>query len=318
MEYSFKKLPTLIHNKLYSELVKSGLYKVIVRNYPRLAVEIKWRAIHNKSFPWNNPQTLDEKITWLQINTDTTKWTQLADKWEVRKYVEKTIGQDYLVPCYGIWDNVGDIDFEKLPNQFVIRCTHDCGSTFVIKDKSNEDLNALKNKLLVFQKKQLGYSTFEPHYTKIKPRIMAEKYLDDSNCRNFDSSSLIDYKIWCLNGEAYLGFICYDRHREADGHFSVVYDLYSLNPWAPRREYLSPDYSHQNFKNVPEPKNLKQMIICAEKLSNGFPEARVDFYNIDGKIYFGEITLTSAAVNHMYFSDELKLMMGKRIKLAQR
>lgn len=303
------KIMSIIRNKFYADLLKSKWYAHQVENNPHLAVNIKWRANHHKSFPWDNPQTLDEKITWLQVNTDTSKWSQLSDKYEVRKYVSNLIGEEYLIPCYGVWDNVEDIDFGKLPNQFVIKCTHDCGSTIIVKDKKKEDMDALKNALKEFLKRRIGHSTFEPHYLKIKPRIIAEKMM----CQDKFGDSLIDYKIWCFDGEPFMCLVCYDRH-----HHQATWETYQLQPWCPRHEWLSEKDRKQHFKNIPTPQNLAKMIEIAKTLSHEFPQVRLDLYNINGTVLFGEMTFTACAVNQMSYSKNMLLEMGKHITLPNK
>lgn len=297
---------SLIRNKYYADLRKSKWYRRLVLKNPRRALNIKWKANFGHAFPWDNPQTLDEKIGWLQVNTDTSLWSELADKYEVRKYVEQVVGNDILIPCYGVWDSTEEIDFDSLPNEFVIKCTHDCGSTIVVKDKANEDLEAIKEKLRQHLNNIGGYATFEPHYTKIKPRVMAEKILKADSV----IGSIIDYKFWCLEGKPYFCLVCYDRK----GH-NVTVDVYGLSPWRPERNFLSKRMMNQDFKDIMPPENLQDMISYSSALSKKFPFVRVDLYNINGKIYFGEMTFTGAAGNHYYFSDQLKLDMGQRIIL---
>ena len=296
----------LLHNKIYADILRSKWYAHQVENNPHLAVNIKWQANHHKSFPWSNPQTLDEKITWLQVNTDTSTWSLLSDKYEVRKYVGKLIGEEYLIPCYGVWENVEDIDFEKLPNQFVIKCTHDCGSTIIVDNKQEENLEELKKTIKKFQGRRMGYTTFEPHYLNIKPRIIAEKLIQQESTNR----SLIDYKIWCLDGEPFMCLVCYDRH-----HHQATWETYQLEPWCPRHDWLSEREKKQKFKTIPTPKNLTKMIDIAKTLSCKFPQVRLDLYNINGDIYFGEMTFTACSVNQMSYSKDVLYEMGKRITL---
>lgn len=312
MKYKITKLPILIYNKLFADLLRSKWYAKLVEKNPRKAVNLKWLARYLRLFPWDNPQTLDEKIAWLQVNTDTSEWSQLSDKFEVRKYIKEQIGEEYLIPCYGVWDDVDDVDFDSLPDQFVIKCTHDSGSTIIVKDKNSENLNDLKGELNFFLKRKIGYSTFEPHYTKIKPRIIAEQLLMEEN--NNISSSIIDYKIWCFNGIPYRSVVGYNRHREADGHIAAVTELYQLDPWLPRREELAPHLQKQKFKDIPRPGKLDEILNVAEKLSTGFPQVRVDFYCVNNKVYFGEMTFTACAGINPY-TRETQIQMGQQITL---
>ena len=299
---------SLIRNKYYADLRKSKWYRRLVLKNPRRALNIKWKAHFGHAFPWDNPQTLDEKIGWLQVNTDTSLWSELADKYEVRKYVEEKAGGKYLVPIYGVWDRVEDIDFEQLPDQFVIKCTHDCGSTIVVTDKANENLEAIKEKLRQHLNNIGGYATFEPHYIHIKPRIIAEKVLGEDST----VGSLIDYKIWCFDGEPYVCLVCYDR----TGHHAT-WETFQLTPWKARHDWLSERDQKQHFKELPTPLNLSEMIEVAKKLSTNIPQVRVDLYNINGNIYFGEMTFTASSGIQQSFSDKMLLEMGKRITLPK-
>lgn len=309
-----KQISFLVRNKFYADLLRSKWYRKQVVVNPRRALNIKWKANYGTSFPWDNPQTLDEKIGWLQINSDTSLWAKLSDKYEVRKYVENMMAEDkLLIPLYGVWETAEEIDFNVLPSSFVIRCTHDSGSTYIVKDKEKEDLTMLREKLKSKLNVKCGDITFEPHYLKIVPKVVAEKLLVNDN--TVHSSSLVDYKIWCFNGKPYCVLVCYDRYRDKNGHINVTVDLYSMHPWKPIREKLSERMMNQNFRNIPEPKNLDRMLQIASKLANGVPQVRVDLYNINGQIYFSEMTFTSAAGIHYYFCDDMKREMGAQIKL---
>lgn len=310
------KVFTLIRNKFYADLLRSNWYKRQVKQNPRRALNIKWHANYHKPFPFDNPQNLDEKIGWLQINTDTSLWSRLADKYTVRGYVKERGLEDILIPCYGVWDKVEDIDFNCLPSSFVIKCTHDCGSTQIIHDKSKADLELVKENLKKCMVRTMGYSTFEPHYHEIQPRIIAEKLLGSDE--RFQSTSIVDYKIWCLDGEPYCALVCYDRENTPDGHGSVIFDLYSINPWKPIREKLSPMMRNQKFRDVPQPENYEELLSVARTLSKDIPQVRLDLYIINGKTYFSEMTMTaSGGINYTY-SQEILLEMGKRITLPKR
>lgn len=311
---SIKLLFSLLRNKYYADLFRSQKYHKLVIDNPRKALNLKWKANYGHSFPWDNPQTLDEKIAWLQVNTDTRQWSRLADKYEVRAFVKERGLNDILIPFYGVWDSVESIDFDTLPNQFVIKCTHDSGSTFLVKNKETENLDKLRDNLKSFMNREVGFSSFEPHYLSIKPRIIAEMLLENNN-PSFQSKSLVDYKIWCFDGKPFLCFVCYDRYRSDTGKIKVVYDLYTMNPWRCVREGLSSQMKTQRFKDVPEPKNMDMMIHVAEKLSNGFPQVRVDLYNIDGTIYFSEMTFTACGGINYFYSHSTQMKMGSKITL---
>lgn len=294
-------------------------YRGLVDNNPKRAIEIMWYRCYQKPFPWNNPITLNEKICWLAGMTDTSKWTDCSDKYEVRKYIKSLGLKDILTKCYGVWDNIDDINFEELPQSFAIKCTHDCGSTVLVENKSSLDKTGITHFLRQHLNYKMGYDTCEPHYTRIKPRIMAEELLHDSGNDVFSSKSAVDYKMWCINGKVEWVFVCYDRHLDSQGvdpnGHSTVFDVYDVKEWKPMRHYLTDDFKRVTFKDVPRPKNLNQMIDIAEKISSSFHQVRVDLYNIQGKIYFGEMTFTSQGGRMSYYTDEFQKLMGSKINL---
>lgn len=295
------------------------LYNQLIDVDSKKAQGIFWKAVYGKSFPWNNPVTLNEKIIWLSAMTDTSKWTEYSDKYEVRKYIESLGLKDILTECYGVWDSIDDVDFNSLPDTFVIKCTHDCGSTIIVKDKGQIDVNQVKKFLNDHLKERYGYQFCEPHYTKIKPRVMAEGYINELGSENssFKSHSSVDYKIWCLNGKAEWVFVCYDRYLDSEEEHGAVFDIYDVIKWIPMRQYLSDSYKNVVFKDVPRPKNLEMMVEIAEKISTGFPQVRVDLYNVNGKIYFGEMTFTSQGGRMSYYTEEFQKMMGEKVDISE-
>ena len=296
----------------YAFLIKyTRYYRNLVDFNPRKAIDIMWYRCFQKKFPWDDPVTLNEKINWLSGSSDTSLWTKYSDKYEVRNYISSIGLQDILTECYGLWENVDDINFSELPSSFAIKCTHDCGSTIVVEDKSCADIGAIKEKIRKHLSQKMGYDTCEPHYTHIKPRIMAEEML---NIDSSISSSIVDYKFWVINGKALCCMLVYDRMPEnLGGHY--VLDLYSLRPWK-QTEGLISEYDRRYKKIMPPPDNLEDMISIAEKIGKGFPQVRVDLYNIKGKIYFGEMTFTSQGGRMSYYTPEFQKMIGEQIDLT--
>lgn len=291
-------------------------WPALVDSNPKKAIEMKWNRFYRRKFPWNNPRTLNEKVTWMEVMTDTSKWSEYTDKYEVRKHIEALGLKDILTECYGVWDKVDDIDFGKLPDKFVLKCTHDCGSTVIVRDKSKMN----KKEVLDFLDKHVsvryGYASCEPHYTVIKPRIMAESLIEMDNSDEFSSETTVDHKIRCIDGKAQYDMVCYDRSLESgSGGSKTVYDLYDIHSWQPMRQYLAdPGVA---YKNVPRPENLEQMIAIAEKIAQGYPQVRVDLYNVKGKIYFGEMTFFAFSGMNNHFTMEFQKMIGDRIKLPE-
>ena len=286
----------------------------MIDNDPKRAIEMKWNRYYRKRFPWKNPRTLNEKVTWMEVMTDTSKWTEYTDKYEVRKHIEELGLKDILTECYGVWDRVEDIDFDKLPEKFVLKCTHDCGSTVIVRDKSKMDKQEVLEFLRKHVSKRYGYDSCEPHYTFIKPRLMAESLIEMDNSETFSSETTVDHKIRCIGGKAQYDMVCYDRSLESgSGGSKTVYDLYDIHTWQPMRQYLAdPGVA---YKDVPRPENLEKMIEIAEKIAQGFPQVRVDLYNVKGKIYFGEMTFYAFSGMNNHFTKEFQRMIGERIRL---
>ena len=186
-------------------------FREIIDTNPKKAFEMKWNRYYREKFPWKNPRTLNEKVTWMEVMTDTSKWTEYTDKYEVRKHIESLGLKDILTECYGVWDRVEDIDFDKLPDKFVLKCTHDCGSTVIIPDKSKMDKEKVLSFLGKCVSKRYGYASCEPHYTLIKPRLMAESLIEMDNTSEFSSETTVDHKIRCIDGKAQYDMVCYDR-----------------------------------------------------------------------------------------------------------
>jgi len=283
----------------------------IQKTNPKKAVNMKWNRFYRRKFPWKNPRTLDEKMTWLSVMTDTSKWTEYSDKYEVRKYIESLGLKDILTECYGVWDRAEDIDFDNLPDKFVVKCTHDCGSTIVIRDKSKMNKQEVVDFLQAHLDVNYGYEWCELHYTKIKPRVIAESLIEMDS-----TGDLIDYKINCIHGKPQYVEVIYGRELKSDGGSNhAVFDLYDIHTWLPMRQYKT--NLDDNFRDVPRPENLEKMIEVAEKISQGFPQVRVDLYNVNGRIYFGEMTFFSASGMNNDLSREFQLMIGDRIHLPK-
>ena len=252
----------------------------------------------------------------MAVMTDTSKWTEYTDKYEVRKYIENLGLKDILTECYGVWDRAADIDFDLLPEKFVLKCTHDCGSTVIIRDKSKMNKKEVVDFLQKHLDVQYGYSSCEPHYIAIKPRVMAESLIEMDNTDEFSSETTVDHKIRCIDGKAQYDFVCYDRHLESgSGGGKTVYDLYDIHTWTPMHQYLADP--GVEYRPVPRPKNLEKMIEIAEKISQGFVQVRVDLYNVNGKIYFGEMTFTAFSGMNNHFTMEFHKLIGDRIHLPE-
>lgn len=296
-----------IFRPLYNPMFDAW-HRFRIEHFTKQELEKRWLAFASKPIDWNNPQTLNEKIQWLIAFSDTTEWTRLADKVLVREYVKEKGLEELLVPLVGTWNDARDIDFDALPDKCVLKCNHDSGSTIVIdkaKGIDKESSIAMLNDRL---KLKYGTRHCEPHYNKIKPCILCEEFIDlDSNGL---SSTPIDYKVFCYNGEPDVIWVAYNRTHQRVEHESR--DL----EWNHRPEWEATHSKYQRGRGIiPRPESLKLMLEAAKKLSEGFPQVRVDFYDVKGKLYFGEMTLTSDCGRMPWFSDEYQMRAGKLIDL---
>lgn len=268
-----------------------------------------YRYKFGKSINWTNPQDLNEKINWLKFNIDTSEWTRLADKYAVRSYVEECGLKDMLVKLYGVWEKAEDIDFDLLPRQFVLKSNNGSGDIIIVKDKFIEDLNELRKRCARMLNTNYGAVLSEPHYYAIPRKIIAEELLDASK-QSAPSKSMIDYKIWCFNGEPHCVFTIANRGPET--YESDVFDL----DWNLRSEMLIyAGHCKRPTFTLPRPESLEEMLEAARIMAKGHPQVRVDFYEVDGKPYFGELTFTSNGGFMRYFTREALLEMGHQIRL---
>ena len=224
----------------------------------------------------NNPKSFNEKLQWLKINNRDEKYTNMVDKYEVKKIVSKSIGEEYVIPNIGIYDSFEEIDFNKLPNRFAIKCTHDSGGYVIVSDKKKANIKKIKKKINKSLHRNYYYSGREWPYKNVKPRILIEKYISEN-----DTDDLIDYKFMCFNGKCKIIFTCTERF---GGGLKVTFFDTDWNTLPFERHYPKSSIS------IKKPMNLSKMIHLAETLSNGIPFVRVDFYEVNNKIYFGELT----------------------------
>lgn len=264
------------------------------------------KRVFGKGVNWENPTGLIEKIYWLQLYSDTSLWTKCADKYSVREYVKEKGCEDSLNILYGKWDNANDIDWELLPEKFVLKTNNSCGKVILVKDKKNLNIPQTIKKLNSWLTIKYGYKDAQFHYTKIKPCIIAEELFENKSAPD---QSLVDYKIWCFHGVPECVLIVYNRTKE--NYYLSLYDLEWNNI---SDKGFNPDNKHYSGVDVQKPKSFEQMIEYAKKLSEGFPEVRVDFYDIDGKAVFGEMTFTTG---FGYFSDEYYEYLGSKIDLRK-
>ncbi|MBQ7683713.1 MAG: glycosyltransferase [Bacteroidaceae bacterium] len=271
---------------------------------PQLVATLRFRMITGRFMDWKHPRDINEKIQWLKFYGDTSQWPRLADKYAVREYVKEKGLADILVPFIGKWDKAEDIDWEALPNQFVMKTNHGSADALICKDKAALDTACYTQFFARQLKSKLGPETGEPHYDKIKPCIVAEELLDATK-QDYPSTSPIDYKIWCFDGKPSYFFVCLNRTKEACEVATYDTDWNFYPQYIKRADHYIPCTNP-----LPRPRNLEQMLSIAHRLSEGFPCVRVDLYEIGGKVFFGEMTFTPASGNNSFYPQEFLDILG--------
>lgn len=249
------------------------------------------------------PKTFNEKLQWLKLHDRKVAYSDLVDKYEVKRIVGDLIGEKYIIPTLGVWDCFDDIDFNSLPKCFVLKCTHDSGGLVVCKDKDKLDINSARQKIEASLKQNYYYTTREWPYKDVKPRIIAEEFIGDI------SSVPEDYKFYTFDGKIDSVMVC--KERELGYPKFLFYDL-EWNRLQYQRE--EPVYEKEESK----PKNFEEMCRIVEKLADGFCQMRVDLYNIDGKIYFGEMTFFNQSGFDVDITRETDLYWGNKIVLPKK
>lgn len=233
-----------------------------------------------KKLDLKNPKTFNEKLQWLKLYDRKQIYTTMVDKYEVKKYVAEQIGEEYIIPTLGVWDSFDEIDFDALPDQFVLKCTHDSGGLVICRDKSKLDKDAAKRKIDACMTRNYFWSGREWPYKNVKPRIIAEKYMVDTT-----TQELSDYKFFCFNGEPKVLFIATERAKEDS---ETKFDFFDM-----QFNHLDLRNGHPNAAVWPKkPSQFDKMQELAAQLAEDIPQLRVDFYEVEGKVYFGELTFS--------------------------
>lgn len=279
------------------------LFRKLSRLIPdRIYLQIVYFKHFRRFINFNNPKTFNEKIQWLKLNYRNEEYTKLVDKYRVKQYITKLIGEEYVIPTLGVWNNVDDIDFKSLPEKFVLKCNNDSGGIVICKNKKDFDEAKAKSFLKERLKNNGYWYGREWPYKNVKPCIIAEKYMEDSI-----SKDIKDYKFFCLNGSMEFFDIDIDRFIE---HRANYYDRNgNFLPFG--KTYCPPDYT----KKIEMPKNLDKMIELAETISHNTVLSRIDFYEIDGQVYFGEITFYPGSGFSPFTDEKWDYKLGDMIDL---
>lgn len=275
---------------------------IIKKISPVTYVKLQYKYITHHKLNLKDPKRYTEKLQHLRLyeypNNDLV--SKCASRVGVREYIKELGLDEYLIPCLGIYDNFDDINFAELPNQFVMKCSHACAFNMIVKDKSTLDINEARKKFNKWLKTNYGKKTIELHYAKIKPQIIIEKYIGGLELP-------LEYKIHVFNGKAKNLYVVSGRGKD------IRYNNYYID-WTP---FDGSQFNGWKKTDYPlnKPENFDEMIKLAETLAKPFPFVRVDLYNIDGKIYFGEMTFTPAKGTLILDDDSADFEMGEWLKI---
>lgn len=287
------------------EFIASVLEKFNFLFPDKLYLKLMFRLKMGYKLDLENPKTFNEKLQWLKLYNRNPLYTSLVDKFSVKEYVAKIIGKDHIIPTLGVWKNVEEIDFDKLPNQFVLKTTHGSGGSDVVicKDLSCFNKDAAIAHLKRSMKKNVYKKRREFPYKNIVPQIIAEKFLDDNG------HVPADYKVYCFNGEPYKVMVCLDRDSNEQTKF------YSFDfEWKLLRHNIRGKKAPEGF-TLPKPKSLNLMFKYAKELAKDIPFVRVDFYDLDGQLYFGEMTFYPDSGFDSAILSEIDQLYGSLINL---
>lgn len=268
----------------------------------KFIIKYHYRKKFGRSLNIKEPKTFSEKIQWIKIYGNLDKVTKLIDKYEVRNYIGNKIGEKYLNKIYGIYTNVEEIDFDILPNKFVLKNTNGSGYNYICKDKSKVDITELRNILNSWLKSDFYQTTREIQYKNCVNRIIIEEYMEDKN------GKLNDYKFFCLGGKVRIIQVDIDRFENAKRNFyDCDWNLLNLR-----------SQGMENYNDtVNKPEKLDEMICLAEKLAENIELLRVDFYYVDDNIYFGELTFTPANGMKPFLPEEEDLKLASYVDLSK-
>lgn len=261
--------------------------------------------IHFGKYPdLEDPKTYNEKLQWLKLYDRKPEYTKMVDKYEAKQYVADLIGEEYVIPTLGVWNSFDEIEFDTLPDQFVLKCTHDSGGLVIVKDKSKFDKKQAKKILEKSLKRNYYFSAREWPYKDVEPRIIAEQYLND-----IQSGELRDYKFFVFHGEIDNVCVCKDR---ASGQTKFLH--YDTNWNRLNYQWCEPDIHPE----LERPANFDKMMEIAHKLADGFCHLRVDLYDVSGKVYFGELTFFDQAGFDTDITEQTNLKWGTKLKLPDK
>ena len=286
--------------KRYFQILLCLLFQKTARMWPdKLYLKVMFKLWIGKELDLYNPKTYNEKCQWLKLYNRQPIYTTMVDKYKVKEYVKSVIGEEYLVPCLGVWNKAEEIDFNDLPEQFVLKCNHDSSSVTIVKSKKDIDIPTVVKKLNKCIKTEYYYGAREWPYKDVEHVIFAEQYLDDKS-----GHELRDYKFWCFNGVPIYMYIT-NKGSVVKENF---YDM-DFNPV---------DINHGFYRTVPEyekPEHFEEMKDLATLLSKNIPFVRVDFFCVNGHVYFSEFTFFDWGGTRRFIPEKTDIILGDLIKL---
>lgn len=265
-------------------------------------LKLMFWANTGKHLELDNPKTYNDKLQWLKLNDRNPDYTRMVDKYEAKEYIASIVGKEYIIPTLGVWDTFDEIDFSKLPDRFILKCTHDSGGLIICKDKSKLDIGAARKKIVKCLKRNYFVVGREYPYKNVKPRIIAEQYMENHSA---NEECLTDYKFFCFEGIPKVVYISKDKAKE------------------PRTDFFDMSFNHlpirmrdKNSDVLPDiPEKFDEMKRIASKLSKGFKHLRIDFYQIDGNIFVGELTFYHNSGFSLVNPPEWNKKMGEWINV---
>lgn len=308
----WKRFKKKVITKYKAYFTIEGTYTSLLPD--KVYLKKKYKSIFNKELNLKNPKTFNEKMQWIKLYDRNPLYTTLVDKYKVREYVKERIGEEYLIPLLGVWNSPYDIDFDKLPNQFVLKCNHD-SNVFICRDKtkcevrdkkqSYSNFDEVKNALDKRLKTNYYKANREWPYKNVERKIICEKYMKDQN-----SDTLIDYKFFCFNGEPkYLYITNHLSEEEYINYFDEQFN--SINVFRKDLRSLPSDY----YK---APLLFAEMKRICRKLTEGLIWARCDLYEINKKIYFGELTFFPTSGFVPFISEKWNVVFGDCVDLKRK
>jgi len=294
------------------KILKNPFYIVPFLNYFRFLnlmpderfLKLLYRGNLGRWPDLKNPRLFTEKLQWLKLHDRKPEYTRMVDKFEARDYIAERLGEEYLIPLLGVWDRVDDIDFSTLPDQFVLKCTHDSGGVVICKDKGAFNMAAAKKKLDKCMKRNYYWSSREYPYKNVKPRIICEKYMMDES-----GTDLKDYKVFCFNGKPKYVLVDFNRDK---GHNRNIYDTdWNYVP------FVMNNYRPDTSVVFDKPGNLAGMLEISENMSKNHTFLRVDFYIVGDRLYLGELTFYPGTGIIVFEPPEYDALLGDMLNLMK-